>query len=303
MWRRYAVLMLGVIACSTAVVFIKASAVDPVRMAAYRLLIAAVALTPLFLRDLAAHRGGFAFSEVRKSFWPGVLLGIHFITWIVGVRMTSATNSSLIVNLTPAILPLFSFFIARERLNRAEILGTVIALAGALLLTADDFRVSRASFAGDMMSLLSMVFFAWYLALGRVNRGTPTVWLYLVPLYYIAGLVCLPFGLARPETQGLAWWPREILLMLALGLIPTVVGHSALNWAVRHVAPQTVSLVNLSQFMFSGVQAWTIFGEVPRPLFYAACVLMIAGAAVAIRATPAAGAARREAAPAGAEPP
>ena len=286
MIRRYSILLLGVIACSTAVIFIKMSAVDPVRMSAYRLLIAAAALTPVFLRDYAAHRGSFAFSEVRKSAWPGVLLALHFITWIVGVKMTTATNSSLIVNLTPAILPFFAFFISRDRLNRAEIAGTAIALAGALLLTADDFSVSREYFAGDMMCLLSMVFFAWYLALGRVNRTAPTVWLYLVPLYWIAGLVCLPFGLMRAEAAGLAWWPRELLLMLALGLVPTVVGHSALNWAVRHIPPQTASLVNLSQFMFSAVQAWFFFGEVPRPLFYASCALLIAGAAVAIRATP-----------------
>jgi drug/metabolite transporter (DMT)-like permease len=245
--------------------------------------VAALALLPLFVRDLRANRGRFGVRDLASSVWPGVLLAMHFMTWIVAVRMTSIANASLLVNLTPAILPFFSWALSREKVSRGELAGTLLGLSGVGLLVAADFRVRWESFVGDMICLLSMVFFSWYFALGRVNRRAPTVWLYLVPLYVVAALVCAPFALLQPQTAGLDW-SREILPVLGLGLIPTILGHGALNYSVRHLRPQSASLANLSQFIFAGAMAWAFFGEVPHREFYLASVLLIAGAAVAIRA-------------------
>jgi len=49
-------LLVGVFACSTAVIMIKACSEDAVLLSAYRLLIAAIALTPVFWRDYRRHR-------------------------------------------------------------------------------------------------------------------------------------------------------------------------------------------------------------------------------------------------------
>jgi drug/metabolite transporter (DMT)-like permease len=282
-FRRYLILFGGVAACATAANLVKASHVEPVRLAAARLVVAALALLPLFVRDLRANRGRFGVRDLASSVWPGVLLAMHFMTWIVAVRMTSIANASLLVNLTPAILPFFSWALSREKVSRGELAGTLLGLSGVGLLVAADFRVRWESFVGDMICLLSMVFFSWYFALGRVNRRAPTVWLYLVPLYVVAALVCAPFALLQPQTAGLDW-SREILPVLGLGLIPTILGHGALNYSVRHLRPQSASLANLSQFIFAGAMAWAFFGEVPHREFYLASVLLIAGAAVAIRA-------------------
>ncbi len=282
-FRRYLILFGGVLACAAAANLVRASQIEPVRLAAGRLLVAAFALLPLFLRDLRAHRGRFGARDAAASVWPGALLALHFMSWIVAVRMTSIANASLLVNLTPAILPLFSWVLSRERISRGELAGTLLGLAGVALLVASDFRVSRESFLGDLICLLSMVFFSWYFALGRVNRSAPTVWLYLVPLYFAAALVCLPFALLQPQTSGLDW-TREIWPLLGLGLIPTVLGHGALNYSVRNMRPQTVSLANLTQFIYAGMMGWAFFGEIPLRDFYIASILLIAGAVVAIRA-------------------
>jgi len=101
------ILLLGVFACSTAVIMIKASGEHAVLLSSYRLFIGAVALTPLFLRDLRRHRDSFRLRDLRRSVIPGLLLGAHFISWIIAARMTTATNASLIVNLVPVAMPFF----------------------------------------------------------------------------------------------------------------------------------------------------------------------------------------------------
>ena len=161
-----------------------------------------------------------------------------------------------------------------------------MAVAGATLLGLHDFHISREHAAGDALCLLSMLFLTGYMACGRINRSAPSLWLYVVPVYYVAGLACLPLGLLESRSPGWSDPRFEWAMIFALALIPTVIGHSALMLSLRHLRAQIVSILNLGQFVFAGVLAYPLFGEVPRGGFYAACALLVAGAVIAIRATP-----------------
>lgn len=281
----YGRLVLGVFFCSTAVIFIKASELDPVLLAGYRQWFAAVALLPLFWARRALWRP----EMWRRCVVPGILLGLHFISWIVGARLTPAANASLIVNLVPVAMPIFMFLVVREVINRGEVIGTLLAIVGVVLLTAADFSFDQQYFVGDVVCFGSMLLYAGYLTYGKVNRDFPSIWLYVVPVYGIGGLFCLLLG-------GIGWlfgWVdpslgsapmREIGLLVGLTLIPTVLGHSTMNWAMQKMRGQLVAIVNLGQFIFAGVMGWLLLQELPTPAFYPACVLLVAGAIIAIRA-------------------
>jgi drug/metabolite transporter (DMT)-like permease len=59
-------------------------------------------------------------------------------------------------------------------------------------------------------------------------------------------------------------------------------GHSIVNWAMLRFSPQVVSILNLGQFIFAGALAYPLFGERPRPVFYATSLLIAAGSVIAI---------------------
>ena len=277
-------LIFGVFCGSTAVIFIKASAEHPVLLSSYRLLVAGVALTPLFLCDFRKYQTDVVRQHLRSTFLPGIALALHFISWIIGARLTTAANASLIVNLVPVVIPFFLFSMIREKLTRGEFMGTVLALTGMFLLTVTDFNLSRTYFWGDVLCFVSMLFFTWYLALGRKNRGLLSIWLYVVPLYYIAGIFC--FLVALGFVNPIKPYPlREIAFIFALGLIPTVMGHSILNYAMKTLRGQLVSVVNMGQFIFAGILAFFLLKEAPGVMFYAASLLIVVGAWLAINST------------------
>jgi len=285
MFWRIGLLFFGVWACGTAVVMIKSCTVHPVLLSSYRLLAAVAILSPLLVRDWRRHRGRFGWAQLRRTVVPGLLLGAHFITWIIGARWTLAANSSLIVNMVPVAMPFLLHFLIREKLTRGEYLATGLALAGVAVLAGADFRLQDTSFPGDMICVVSMLLLASYLALGRRNRDFPSIWLYLVPLYFVAGAACflaaLPFVGPLEVSSNRDW-----LMVLGLAAIPTVMGHSILNYSMKHIRGQAVSVTNLSQFIFAGGMAFLFLGEVPRWNFYVACVLVVAGAVLALRDTP-----------------
>jgi len=292
MFLRVCMLILGVYACSTAVIMIKeldrlgGVEIHAALVSSYRLLVAAVILTPLFLRDLLRHRRRYTRRHLLRSVLPAALLAAHFISWIAAVPMTTAANASLIVNMVPVVMPFWLFLLIRERINRRELSGTLLAVAGLAVLGASSFHLSTRNLLGDVTCFVSMLFFAYYLALGRRNRDYPTVWLYLVPLYAIAGVLCFAVGVClaspiRPYTFD------QVKFIIGLGVVPTVVGHSLLNLSMRHLRGQAVSMGNLGQFVFAGLMAWWWQHETPHWAFYPASALIVAGAIIALRAMPA----------------
>lgn len=275
-------LLLSVFTASTAVIMIKASTVHPVLLASLRLFVAVLTLTPLFIRDIRRHRDAYTTRHLWASVLPGLVLAIHLMSWAVGARMTPTANASLIVNLVPLAMPFFLRWLADEALTRTEVVATLVALSGVLILTASDLNLSPTYFLGDLICFGSMLFYALYMTLGRRNRDFPSVWLYLVPLYLVGAIVSL--GVAIYFVNPIQPYPtREVALILGLGIIPTVVGHSLLNYAMKHFRGQIVSLINMSQFIFAGLMGYLLFGEVPGITFFIAAGLVALSAWLVVR--------------------
>jgi drug/metabolite transporter (DMT)-like permease len=154
-----------------------------------------------------------------------------------------------------------------------------------MILTVGDITLSTEHVSGDLTCFGSMMLFASYLALARRNRDFPSLWTYVVPLYFTGGILC--FAAAIPVTDlTQTFAPREYLYLLALAVIPTIIGHSTLNYSLKHMRGQLVSVCNLTQFIFAGIMAVFAFGEIPAWTFYLAAALIVLGAAVTIRAHP-----------------
>lgn len=279
-------LLLSVFSASTAVIMIKASTVHPVLLSSLRLFVAAIVLAPLFVRDLRRHRRTYTLAHLKASVAPGVVLAVHLMSWVVGARMTPTANASFIVNLVPLAMPFFLLWLADEPLRRNEIVATAIALAAVAVVTVSDLNLSPTYFVGDLIAFGSMLFYALYMTLGRRNRHHPTVWLYLVPLYTVAAVTSMAVTLLflNPLTQ--TYSVRNILLILGLGIVPTVIGHSLVNYAMKKFRGQIVSIINMGQFVFAGLMAFFLWGEVPAPTFFVAAALLAVAAYVAVGGVP-----------------
>jgi drug/metabolite transporter (DMT)-like permease len=274
------ILSVGVVAASTSVIFIKASTVPPVLLAAYRMLLASLLLLPLFAAALKRHGNPGVKTLLTKSVVPGIVLAIHFITWISGSRLTLAANATLIVDMLPVVMPFVVFVIAGERVTRREILGTLVALCGIMLLVISDLGIGN--MVGNALCFVSMLLYAIYLSLAKRNNDFPSIWMYVVPVYLIGGSICLVLGsLIDPPTLNL---PIEELLFIAgLAVIPTVIGHTAANYAMGKLRAQLVAIMGLGEFIFATMMAYLFFREVPSVLFIPASMLVVAAAAIVLQ--------------------
>lgn len=274
------ILFLGAMTCSSSVIMIKGSTIDPVLLAGYRLFIAGVFMSPLYFRDLKKER-----KKVRDTLFacfPGAILGIHFITWVIGCRATYAANAALIVNMVPAVMPFMLYFIIKEVINKREMMGSAVSVLGIVLLIVTDFKVNEAHFKGDIMCFLSMLTFALYLVMSRKYRNSGSIWLYTVPLFTTGGLLCFTIAACRGVMPWYGLNLKEIAYILAIAIIPTIIGHSALNYSMKNIRGQIVGVLNLSQFVFAAIYGYIFFREVPGQVFYISVFLLVVGICIIV---------------------
>ncbi len=69
-------------------------------------------------------------------------------------------------------------------------------------------------------------------------------------------------------------------LFLALALIPQIIGHSSLNYALRFVSATVVSVATLGDPIGATVLAFFILNEVPKPIVLVGGALVLCGIAL-----------------------
>jgi len=251
-------------------------------LASWRVLLAAIMLLPVYFYARRQHGDEPFLKIVQRSLVPGVILSIHFIAWVAGARLTPGANATLIVNLMPLVMPFLMFFMFNEKLIKREWLATGLAMLGIALLAIDDVKISKDHFNGDVLCFVSMILFALYLTFARKRmESVPNLWLYIVPMYAVAGLISLGIAAATGPIAP-TMEPYNIIMVLLLAAVSTVIGHSALNYAMQKLRGQTVTLTNLLQFVVAGIAGFLMYNEVPSAMFYIASALIIAGLLIAI---------------------
>ncbi|MFY9122778.1 MAG: DMT family transporter, partial [Limnochordia bacterium] len=67
------------------------------------------------------------------------------------------------------------------------------------------------------------------------------------------------------------------LMFVALALVPTVLGHNSLNWALKYLPATMVSVTILGEPLGASIMAVFILKEVPAPLEALGSVITLFG--------------------------
>src|SRR5213596_655717 len=84
----------------------------------------------------------------------GLLLALHFWSWIASLRFTTVASSVVLVSLKPVFAWGIAALWLREHPGRAERWGIVLAVLGASLIGLGDARLSLGALSGDGRGLL-----------------------------------------------------------------------------------------------------------------------------------------------------
>lgn len=219
-----------------------------------------------------------------QIFFAGLMLALHFITWIGSLKFTTVAHALIIGSTAPVFALVFAPFMLKEFSDRRAIVAVALATVGILVIAAQDWNSGSGTsgqFFGDMLALISAVFVTLYFLTGRKMRNDIALVPYLLRVYGSAAVILLVFSVAAGHS--LIDYPAEAhIFMLLLALIPTGVGHSLFNWAARRIEVYKVNLTFLGEPLLASILAFFFFNEVPQVWFYAGAALILVGIVIAL---------------------
>ncbi len=266
MVRIFACMSVGIVAISFASIFIKfCDDVPSIMIATYRLTISSI-----ILLTIAKGRGIRFTSFSKKQLLIGVLggffLALHFSFWISSLKFTSVASSVVLVTTNPIFVGLFSYLLFREKQPPELILGIILSFSGSVILAIGDsglqgLSIQNPSFLlGDVLALLGAVMTSGYLMVGSKLREEMDVLSYVSMVYTFSAFFLLAASLSWgiPFT---GYKASSYLYMALLAVVPQLIGHTAINWSLKHLKTSMVAITILGEPVGASILAYIIFRE------------------------------------------
>ena len=149
----------------------------------------------------------------------------------------------MLVTTGPVFVGVGSWLFLGERPSRSLALGIAFALAGSVLVGWADLSRGGGRLVGDLLALGGAVMMAratlWS---GGACGPAHSLAAYVAPVYALAAVSLLALAVLASGQPLLGYSSRAYGWLLAMALVPQLVGHSALNWALRHLSATYVAV-------------------------------------------------------------
>lgn len=250
-----------------------------------------------------------------KSVWryallilPGFFFAGDLALWHWSIHYTTVANSTLLTNFAPIFVTIVAYFYLGERFDRRFPLGLVLALAGAALLIRRSLEVSPEHLYGDVLGILTALFYAAYqLSVKRLRRDFSTL-----ALMFGSSLTGAALLLALALISGESLWPPVTLswsadaaglsllavskaviaefasgwgALFGLALVSHIAGQGLIAYAFAHLPASFSSVSLLLQPIVAAIGAYLLFGEALGPIELLGAAIVLTGVILARLAT------------------
>lgn len=294
-----AVMLVGILAVSSASIFIRfaQTEVSSIVIAAYRLTLAVLILLPFCIKQFMAEVLPASRSQKGLLLLSGAFLAMHFYVWISSLEYTSVASSVVLVATSPLWVALFSPSILKEKSGKWTLIGLAVALTGSIIvgmsslcsLTSGVWRCAPVSglfqgkaFIGDLLALAGAFFSCGYLIVGRKVQQGISFKSYVFSVYAVAAILLVAIA-AISGQQLFHFSGTTYLLLIALAVIPQLIGHSSFNWALKSLPATFVAIALLGEPIGTVILSMIFLKENPGVPEVSGGVLILAGILLASR--------------------
>ncbi|MGN7468407.1 DMT family transporter [Brevibacillus sp. SAFN-007a] len=246
---------------------------------AVRFTVAALFLLVVFLirsrRQLAAFRGPIVRAGIILGFW----LCLGYALQTVGLLYTTPSKAGFITGLSVVLVPLFSFWLLRDRIKPVAVIGVILAAAGLYLLTQNQtfsFNLGDALVFGCALCFAMQIVFtgkyaprfaAWPLAI--IQLGTVALMSWLYAFFF--------------EDWSRAFDPAILFIPeVATGLVVTSIFATALAFLAqtalqKQTSSTRVALIFALEPVFAALTSYVFIHEVLSGRQLTGCLMIFAG--------------------------
>lgn len=286
--RPYAVLIFAQIAVGTAAIFARfaLTGAGPLAVSASRLTIAAIALLALAAIRGAKERAAFSRRDRIIFAFAGLALAVHFAAWIWSLQFTSVAISTLLVATTPIWTASYDALTRGLRLSALAFLSFAAGAAGLVMVVGFSIApppVPGHAIVGAALAVAGAIGIAAYFILIREIRASFGTRAIVTQTYTWAAVILIAAAAVAhqppPRLSDASAWGG----ILAMALISQLLGHTAMNSALRWFSASAVAFTTLVEPIVAALLALAIFGERLTAVAVGGGLLVLSAIAIFIR--------------------
>lgn len=248
----------GVVFISIFPILMKLNLTPPVVSAFYRMAIATAVLLPFVLLTGKLKKSSVKLTLL--SLLCGVIFGLDVGVWNIAIQGSTATQATLLTNLSPIWVGIGAFFFLKDKPTRNFWIGTAIAIFGMILLVGvKTFLNLDFNFAFGF-AVLSGMLYAVYMLLSKNILGEVDVWnfmtLTLLSSTVSLGILSLILGESFSGYSQFGW-----ITLVIQGLICQLAAWLLISYATKHMRATRVSVSLLGQAVLAAIFASIFINE------------------------------------------
>lgn len=260
--KTYLILFGGVFALSTSAIFAKIAVAPSSVMAFYRLLIAAIVLTPFFL---FRQKNRSEINTLQTKQWmqiisAGLFLALHYVLWFESLNFTSLASSTILVCLQPLFSLALERFVNRKKIKTTALTGCIIALCGCIIIGSGDLQISGKSLLGDILALVAAGVISLYFFVGENVRKDISAVTYSTLSYFFSAIILLIYIVSRNDSLR-GYTVHTWLAFIGLAVISTIGGQFIFNLLLKRVPASAVTMSILGEPIGTCFLAYLILHE------------------------------------------
>ena len=233
--------------------------VSAISISFWRMFIGALAL---WLFSIMKNQGSMKLKQnLYRTIIAGVFLGFHFMLFFTAVKLTFIANATFLGTLAPLFTLIFEVFYFKRVYSFKIIIGLLITLFGAFIFLFNGFDLSESSSLGNYSAILCSAVIAVSLLIGEKVRKNENTIVYTRTLYLSAAATLFILSLLMNQSL-LDFNVNDLYWLIFLGLVPTIIGHNSIYYAIKYVSPTIVSTFPIGEPVLATILAYFIFGEI-----------------------------------------
>lgn len=251
-------LICGILCISIFPILIKLKLAPGLISAFYRMTFAVILLLPyvLITKSFKMPKTKFLLLAVLC----GILFSSDVAVWNIAIQDSSATQASLLTNLSPLWVGIGSFFFLKIKPATNFWIGTVVSLFGMITLVGFSFFMDLNFDQAFLFAVLSGILYSIYLLVSKKVLSDVdvlsfmTISLFASSIYL--GILCYCLDQSFTGFSDSGWF---VLVLQAV--ICQLCAWLSISYATQHMRATRVSLSLLSQAVITSVLAWLFLEE------------------------------------------
>lgn len=251
-------LAIGILCISVFPILVKLNLTGGLISAFYRMAIAAALLLPYVLIT-----GKFKLPRTNiliLAIVCGLLFASDVAVWNISIQQSSATQATLLTNLSPVWVGVGSFLFLKNKPATNFWIGTLIAIFGMITLVGFQFFINLDFNMAFLLAILSGVLYAVYMLVSKNVLSEMDVLSFmlvtLITSTLFLGIICFVTNEPFSGFSNAGW-----IVLFIQGIVCQLIAWFLISYATQNMRATRVSLSLLGQAVLATILAWLFLDE------------------------------------------